>query len=204
MGQRIPEAVRRWNPSKWIVVGLALWALPVRNVALGEEPREIRPPFELIWHESADRLERLIVNAKLTVVEKTRTAKEANWTVTGFKKPNPKNPAAPKPPELRRVVFSFRDQQLCAVELQYEQEGWVTRDYDTSFAQKRDALDRLYGPGQTMLRETGVASGVDGEQTVVSAVWNRNNASIQLAYYALENAARQQAFRCLSLRYSVQ
>jgi hypothetical protein len=185
---------------KLVVVGMAassgvdVW---------GAEQREIRPPFELIWHESADRLDRLIRNANLTVVERTRSAALSSLTVTGFKKPNPKDPAAPKPPELKRVVFSFKQEQLWAVELQYEQAGWGNGEYDQSFAQKRDALDKLYGKGQTLLRETRPAPAGSGDQTVVSALWNRNNASIELSYYALESGNPALAYRCLSLRYTV-
>ena len=71
------------------------------------ETREIYPPFSLMWHEPSERLEAKVDAAKLTITGRKKI--EGRWVLTaeGFKKPNPADPSAPKPPELRRVLFHF-------------------------------------------------------------------------------------------------
>src|SRR5258708_22575692 len=57
--------------------------------------------------EPPERLEAKVGAARLTSTGRKKI--EGRWVLTaeGFKKPNSADPQAPKPPELRRVLFHF-------------------------------------------------------------------------------------------------
>src|SRR5688572_32518816 len=59
---------------------------------------EIMPPFSLVWHEPSERLEGKIEAAKLVVEDRRKIGNRMAMIVSGFKKPNPTDPKAPKPP----------------------------------------------------------------------------------------------------------
>ena len=123
-------------------------------------------------------------------------------TVTGFKKPDSADKAAPKPPELRRVMFYFlggqlsKDKakdgkiaerlsggQLVEVELQYEQDGWDEERYGACLGDKRQMLERLYGQGQQIVRTTVATPDGNASQTLVGYKWNKNNTAVELIYF---------------------
>jgi hypothetical protein len=181
---------------------------------------EIMPPFSLVWHEPSERLEGKVEAAKLIVEERRKVGPRWAITVSGFKKPNPSDPNAPKPPELRRVMFYFvggqvdgekgRDGkmrerlaggQLVEVELQYEQEGWDEDQYGVCLGEKRQMLERLYGQGQQLVRSTAPTPDGKADQTLVGYKWNKNNTAVELIYFHVVAKASPSQFHTLSLHY---
>jgi len=184
------------------------------------QEREIHPPFSLMWHEPSERLELKIETAKLAIVERRRLERQWILTAGGFKKPQAGDASAPKPPELRRVLFHFEGGtisknkgangkvremlsggQLVEVELQYEQDGWNEEEYGTCLSEKRQMLERLYGPGQQLVRSSTPTPDGKATQTLVGYKWNRNNTAVELIYFhvALDDSGR--SFHTLSLHY---
>ena len=181
---------------------------------------EIMPPFSLVWHEPSERLEGKVEAAKLVVEERRKVGNRWAITVSGFKKPNASDPNAPKPPELRRVMFYFvggdisRDKakdgksrerlaagQLVEVELQYEQEGWGEDQYGVCLGEKRQMLERLYGQGQQLVRSTSPTADGQASQTLVGYKWNKNNTAVELIYFNVSANSKPQQFHTLSLHY---
>jgi len=168
-----------------VVCGVALFGSATASAAT----EEIKPPFGLMWGESAVRLERLLAGAKAKIVERRKLPDGRDaWHVEGIKQQG-----------LKRTVFYFRSAQLVEVELQYQKEDWDQGRYDEYMGQVRSVLDRKYGPGQLLARKTEPAG--DVTQTVVGWKWNQNNAAIEMFYYSAENAG--QVFRTLSVHYKI-
>jgi len=168
-----------------VVCGVALFGSATASAAT----EEIKPPFGLMWGESAMRLERLLAGAKAKIVERRKLPDGRDaWHVEGLKQQG-----------LKRTVFYFRSTQLVEVELQYQKEDWDQARYDEYMGQVRSVLDRKYGPGQLLARKTEPAG--DVTQTVVGWKWNQNNAAIEMFYYSAENAG--QVFRTLSVHYKI-
>lgn len=193
---------------------------PIPAPVQSPEMREIHPPFSLMWHEPSERLETKIEAAKLNIAERRKI--EEHWVLTalGFKKPSASDPKAPKPPELRRVLFHFHGGsiskekgangkvrellaggQLVEVELQYEQEGWDEDKYGACLSEKRQMLERLYGQGQQIVRSSQPTPDGKATQTIVGYKWNRNNTTVELIYFTVSVNESAQAFHTLSLHY---
>jgi hypothetical protein len=184
------------------------------------QEQEIRPPFSLMWHEPSERVEGKVEAAKLSVEERRKV--NGRWVVVagGFKKPSPSDPNAPKPPELRRVLFHFAGGkvttnkspagkvreilaggQLTEVELQYEQDGWSEENYGDCLGEKRRMLERLYGQGQQIARSSQPTPDGNATQTIVGYKWNRNNTAVELIYFSVAANEGGQVFHTLSLHY---
>ena len=193
---------------------------PPPSPAPAQQEREIHPPFSLMWHEPSERLEIKIESAKLAITERRKLDRQWIVTAGGFKKPNAADPAAPKPPELRRVLFHFeggaisKDKgvngkvremltgaQLVEVELQYEQDGWDEEKYGACLSEKRQMLERLYGPGQQIVRSSTPTPDGKATQTLVGYKWNRNNTAVELIYFHVAVEDGEHAFHTLSLHY---
>jgi len=193
---------------------------PASAPAPTSQEREIQPPFSLMWHEPSERLEVKIEAAKLSITDRRKL--ERQWIVTagGFKKPDSTDASAPKPPELRRVLFHFdggavskekgangkvrevlAGGQLVEVELQYQQDGWDEERYGTCLSEKRQMLDRLYGPGQQLVRSSTPTPDGKATQTIVGYKWNRNNTAVELIYFHVGVNDGEHAFHTLSLHY---
>ena len=178
--------------------------------------REINPPFGLEWTEDSKRVELKIAAAKLTIKERRKVDGRWALTVVGFKKSD----AVTKPPALQQVLFYFnggkltkdRDAEgkaseriiggvLVEVELQYQEEGWREPDYNICLGEKRQMLERNYGPGQQMIRETTNLPDGKGTQTMVGYKWNKNNTAVDLVYFTAEAKEEKHVFHTLSLHY---
>lgn len=181
---------------------------------------EITPPFSLVWHEPSERLEGKVEAANLEIEDRRRVGERWAVTVVGFKKPEPNNPKAPRPPELRRTVFYFiggqvsreKDRkgkieerlvgaQLVEVELQYEQTGWKEENYGVCLSEKRQMIERLYGQGQQLVRNSSPTPDGKATQTIVGYKWNKNNTSVELIYFNLSASSGEHVFHTLSLHY---
>lgn len=156
-------------------------------LASATQADEIKPPFGLVWGESAARLEKMLRNAKANVVDKRPVQGGLTaWDVEGLVQTG-----------LKRTVFYFRADELAEVELIYSREGWDQRDYDKFMSQVRQAIQRRYGEGQLIIRETKPVEQV--VQTIVGYKWNQNNAAVELYYYAAQNG--HNIFRTISVHY---
>ncbi len=155
-------------------------------VCRGAPVEDIKPPFGLIWGESSERLERLLKNAKATIVEKRNVEGRDAWDVEGLPQAG-----------LKRTVFYFRTGMLCEVELQYQRENWDQPKYDEYMGQIRRSIEKRFGPGQLIARKTEPEG--DVEQTVVGYKWNKNNTVIELFYYSAQKESK--VFRTLSVHY---
>ena len=194
--------------------------MPAPAAASAAQEPEIRPPFSLMWHEPSERVEAKVEAAKLYISERRKF--EGQWVLTalGFKKPSPSDPKAPKPPELRRVLFHFqggsvsKDKradgkvreilsggQLVEVELHYEQDGWNEEAYGNCLGEKRRMLERLYGQGQQLVRSSQPTPDGKATQSIVGYKWNRNNTAAELIYFTVSMNDGGQAFHTLSLHY---
>jgi hypothetical protein len=184
------------------------------------QDQEIRPPFSLMWHEPSERVEAKVEAAKLVIDERRKVNNRWVVVATGFKKPDAADPKAPKPPELRRVLFHFHGGnvstnkspngkvremlaggQLMEVELQYEQVGWKDEDYSECMGEKRRMLERLYGQGQQIARSSQPTPDGNATQTIVGYKWNRNNSAVELIYFNVNTNGGEQAFHTISLHY---
>ena len=119
-------------------------ALLLLAAVAGVRAEDIKPPFGLVWGETAARLEKMLRNAKATIVDKrpVQGGLEA-WDVEGLVQTG-----------LKRTVFYFHSDELAEVELIYQRENWEQRDYDAFMSQVRQAIQRRYGEGQQIVRKT--------------------------------------------------
>lgn len=178
--------------------------------------KEINPPFGLEWLEDSKRVELKIAAAKLTIKERRKVDGRWALAVVGFKKSD----SVTKPPALLQVLFYFnggklskdRDAEgkvteriiggvLAEVELQYQEAGWHEPDYNICLGEKRQMLERNYGPGQQMIRETTNLPDGKGTQTMVGYKWNKNNTAVDLVYFTAEAKEEKHVFHTLSLHY---
>ncbi|MDQ3624478.1 MAG: hypothetical protein M3463_18645 [Verrucomicrobiota bacterium] len=150
-------------------------------------PTEIKPPFGLIWGETAERLERLLKGAKATIVARRplEGGRQA-WDVEGLLQTG-----------LKRTVFHLLRGELVEVELQYQKDDWDQAKYDEYMGQVRRALEKKYGQGQLIARKTEPEG--DVVKTVVGYKWNLNNTSLELFYFAAQKGPN--VFRTLSVHY---
>lgn len=181
--------------------------------------KQIPPPFGLEWGEDSKRVEMKIAAAKLTVKERRKIDNRWALVVTGFKKPDPRDPKAPKPPSLEQVLFYFgggkltKDKgdpkasekinggALVEVELQYQESGWQESDYNICLGEKRQLLERTYGVGQQIVRETNELPEGKGTATMVGYKWNKNNTAVDLMYFTAQAREEKHTFHTLSLHY---
>src|SRR5688572_30109616 len=107
-------------------------AVLVLGTTATKAAEEIKPPFGLIWGETPERLERLLKNAKATIVEKRKAEGDRDaWHVEGLVQTG-----------LKRTVFYFRPSGLCEVELQYQRQDWDQAKYDEYMGQIRRSIEK--------------------------------------------------------------
>ena len=164
---------------------VALLLLTAVCVARAEE---INPPFGLHWGESSDQLERLLIGAKATIVDRHLVDGKEAWDVEGLLQAG-----------LRRTVFYFHRGELVEVELQYQQDGWDDSRYTTLMTDVKKRLEQKYGDGQLIARRTDQAPETDVTEKLIGYKWNQNNTAIELVYFAAANPT--QSYRTLSVHY---
>jgi len=149
---------------------------------------EINPPFGLRWGETAERMERLLLGAKATIVDRRLIDGREAWDVEGLIQTG-----------LKRTVFYFQHAQLVEVELQYQKADWNDEQYDNFMGDVRKRLEQKYGEGQLVAKRTEQEPSTDIMKKIVGYKWNQNNTAIELVYFAATNASK--AFRTLSVHY---
>ncbi len=167
--------------SNWLLALLLILAPGSRACA-----EEIKPPFNLRWGETADRLERLLKGAKATIVARRTIEGREAWDVEGLVQAG-----------LKRTVFYFTGGELVEVELQYQKDDWDEAKYDGFMGDIRRRLEQRYGQGQLVARKKEPSG--DVMQTLVGWKWNQNNTAIELVYFSAQSPS--QVFRTLSVHY---
>lgn len=147
---------------------------------------EIKPPFNLRWGETAERMERLLKGAKATIISRRNVDGREAWDVEGLVQVG-----------LKRTVFYFVSGELVEVELQYQKDEWDETKYDGFMGDVRRRLEQRYGQGQLIARKKEPAGEV--MQTLVGWKWNQNNTAIELVYFCAQGPS--QVFRTLSVHY---
>ncbi len=171
------------------VVAASLLSTPAEAQSYSRET-EIKPPFGLVWGETAQRLERLLTGAKARIVKRRILDDEREaWDVEGLVQTG-----------LRRTIFYFKRGELVEVELQYQKEDWDQAKYDEFMGQVRRRIEQRYGPGQQIIRKTELEGTVT--QTIVGYSWNLNNTALQLFYYSAHDS--KHVFRTMSVHYKGQ
>lgn len=169
------------SPSIWLLAFLLILAPDQRACA-----EEIKPPFNLRWGETADRLERLLKGAKATIVARRTVEGREAWDVEGLVQAG-----------LKRTVFYFTGGELVEVELQYQKDDWDEAKYDGFMGDVRRRLEQRYGQAQLIARKKEPSG--DIMQTLVGWKWNQNNTAIELVYFSAQSPS--QVFRTLSVHY---
>lgn len=148
---------------------------------------EIRVPFNFRWGDSSQLVQDTIERAKAKVVNVETVNGKKVLTVEGH--PDPR---------LKRSKFTFDNDALIDVELQYSDDSWDGEKFNSIFEQTRRNLDRKYGTSRNIARET---SKVDGDtiQTIVGYQWTQSYTSLRLVYYSAARGA--ETFRMLSYHY---
>ena len=83
---------------------------PVRAI------NELLPPFGFRWGDPPRRVEAVLSGAKAKIVDKKQDGSRSIWTVEGLVHPG-----------LQRTLFTFKNDKLMEVELQYRISGLVDR-----------------------------------------------------------------------------
>jgi hypothetical protein len=148
---------------------------------------EIRVPFNFRWGDSSQLVEDTIERAKAHVVDTKTVNGRKVMTVEGH--PDPR---------LQRSKFTFDNDSLVEVELQYADPSWDSEKFNSIFDQTRRNLDRKYGTSRNIARETSKVDG-DTVQTIVGYQWTQSYTSLRLIYYTASKDA--DTFRMLSYHY---
>jgi hypothetical protein len=165
----------------WLATLLLILAAPRPGCA-----DEIKPPFNLRWGETAERMARLLTGAKARIVARRNVEGREAWDVEGLLQVG-----------LKRTVFYFIGGELVEVELQYQSDEWDETKYDNFMGDVRRKLDQRYGQGQLIARKKEPDGAI--MQTLVGWKWNQNNTAIELVYFCAQGPS--QVFRTLSVHY---
>jgi hypothetical protein len=171
---------RRYFSILWVLCAL----IGAAHSALAAE--EIRVPFNFRWGDSAQLVSDTIERAKAKVVDTKTVNGRKVLIVEGH--PDPR---------LQRSKFTFDNDALVEVELQYADPSWDGEKFNSIFEQTRRNLDRKYGTSRNIARETSKVD--DTVQTIVGYQWTQSYTSLRLIYYTAAKGA--DTFRLLSYHY---
>ncbi len=166
------------------ILCIALFCAGLGSAGAAEE---IRVPFNFRWGDATQLVQDTIQRAKAKVVATEIVSGKKVLTVEGH--PDPR---------LKRSKFTFDNDALIDVELQYSDAAWDAEKFNSIFDQTRRNLDRKYGTSRNIARET---SRVDGGtvQTIVGYQWTQSYTSLRLVSYSAARGA--DTFRMLSYHY---
>ena len=189
-----PQQTGSFFKSRWALLGTWLCLLGFDGSAAllkGQEGRaEIRPPFNLTWGETSDRLERLVIAAggKVTSRKMVRGNKEA-MEVEGLPQDG-----------LSKTIFYCKQGALVGAELQYRSEAWPEEKYTSVMADLRRRISENFGQGEQIARKTEQVGTIGVTQTITGYKWSVANASLQLIYFAASDP--RNVYRTVSVHYS--
>ncbi len=154
--------------------------------AAARAAEEIKVPFNFRWGDSSQLVENTIKRAQARVVDRKVVNGRRVLVVEGH--PDPR---------LKRSQFSFDNDALVEVELQYGDNSWDGSKFNSIFEQTRRNLDRKYGTSRNIARQTSKEG--DVLQTIVGYQWTQSYTSLRLISYTAEKGA--ETLRVLSYHY---
>lgn len=146
----------------------ALLFLPIAAFA-----DEIPPPFGFRWNDSSSRVEKVLKGAKAKTVAREENEGMEVWTVEGLIHPG-----------LKRTLFSFKNELLTQVELQYEYPDWTLEHYNNRMGEIRRYFDDKYGTGRLISRSRD--NDTDVIQTLVGYQWVVGKSALELFYFSAQ------------------
>src|SRR5207244_9628779 len=102
---------------------------------------ELLPPFGFRWGDPPRRVEAVLSGAKARIIDRKQDGSRAIWTVEGLIHPG-----------LQRTLFTFRNDKLIEVELQYEYPDWSIEPYNEQMGTVGRYFDGKYGVGNLVSR----------------------------------------------------
>ncbi len=173
-------------PSRAIcraVVFVFLIAITLRTV----QAAELLPPFGFRWGDPPRRVEAVLNGAKARVTDRKQDGNRMIWNVEGLVHPG-----------LRQTVFTFRDEKLIEVELQYEYPDWSIERYNEQMGTIRRYFDSKYGVGKLVSRAREPENS-EVVQTLVGYQWMVGATMLELFYFSAEKPPH--AFRTITVDY---
>lgn len=133
---------------------------------------EIRPPFNLTWGETLERLTRLATGAGGKVVN-SRIASGGRKAieVTGLPQEG-----------LKKTIFYFQLGVLTGVELRYGGKGWPASKYNGMMTDLQQRITDHYGKGLSNCRPQSESVSVDGLKVKLAHEWEKNGSRLQLVH----------------------
>lgn len=148
---------------------------------------EIRPPFGLEFGQSCVSVREVLDQAGARVTGTALVEGNPTWTVDRINQQG-----------LDCAVFTFRGEELAAVELQYRHPEWTSTRYHSFLGKVKENIESKFGDGSLIARSQ--SEGEDGiRQTVMGYEWRQGNAMIQLFYYSATRSG--DAFYSVSVHY---
>lgn len=166
-----------------VLLGL-LWSCALLQPVLALS--ELLPPFGFRWGDSSKRVETVLTGAKAHIVERKTEGNRIIWSVQGLVHPG-----------LRQTMFTFRDDKLMEVELQYEYGDWSIERYNEQMGTIRRYFDSKYGVGKLVSRTKDTDT--DVLQTLVGYQWMVGVTMLELFYFSAEKAPH--TFRTITVDY---
>jgi hypothetical protein len=148
---------------------------------------ELLPPFGFRWGDTPRRVEAVLNGAKARVTDRKQDGNRMIWNVEGLVHPG-----------LRQTVFTFRDEKLIEVELQYEYQDWSIERYNEQMGTIRRYFDSKYGVGKLVSRARDSAES-DVVQTLVGYQWMVGATMLELFYFSAEKPPH--TFRTITVDY---
>jgi hypothetical protein len=155
-------------------------------VTLHANATELLPPFGFRWGDGPRRVEAVLNGAKARITDRKQESNRTIWNVDGLVHPG-----------LRQTVFTFRDDKLIEVELQYEYNDWSIERYNEQMGVIRRYFDSKYGVGKLVSR-TGDSES-DVVQTLVGYQWMVGATMLELFYFSAEKPPH--TFRTITVDY---
>ena len=156
------------------------------GLALHASASELLPPFGFRWGDGSRRVEAVLNGAKARITDRRQDGNRTIWAVDGLVHPG-----------LRQTMFTFRDDKLIEVELQYEYNDWSIERYNEQMGVIRRYFDSKYGVGKLVSR-TGESDG-DVVQTLVGYQWMVGSTMLELFYFSAEKPPH--TFRTITVDY---
>jgi len=147
---------------------------------------ELLPPFGFRWGDSPRRVEAVLNGAKAKIVERKQDGSRSIWTVEGLVHPG-----------LQRTLFTFKNDKLMEVELQYEYPDWSIERYNEQMGTVRRYFEGKYGVGKLVSRARDTDT--DIVQTLVGYQWMVGTTMLELFYFSAEKPPH--TFRTITVDY---
>ena len=166
-------------------LGLALFLLIAANAPV-RAINELLPPFGFRWGDPPRRVEAVLSGAKAKIVDRKQDGSRSIWTVEGLVHPG-----------LQRTLFTFKNDKLIEVELQYEYPDWSIERYNEQMGTVRRYFDGKYGVGKLVSRSRDTDT--DIVQTLVGYQWMVGTTMLELFYFSAEKPPH--TFRTITVDY---